>query len=208
MTDAPTGETLSQRRARIAMLRRLNSALPKEQRRAIPPLHEPAHTGPDRAPEATIDFLLAMSRSNYMDLVCGDLAADKDDRWALYLDPRLIQLTHSVLIRKRSAAARLTRETRESAESEVGRRRWRFIEMLESRIQQVEAALPDAVLTSDRHTTRRLFAAIHAHRRALVANGVEPEAWDLKLWQAADELSDPTSGADEPGGPDAPTPVL
>ena len=148
-----------------------------------------------------------MSRSDYMDLVCTNLAPDRDDRWAIYLDPQLIQLTHSVLVRKRAAVARLTRDTRESASSEVGRRRWRFIEMLESRIQQVEAALPDAVLTSDRHTALRLFGAIQAHRRALAAHGVEPQAWDLKLWQAVDALSDGPQQDNQPGEAEPAPPV-
>lgn len=197
MTDTP--ETLDERKAHIA------SVLPKEQRHAIPPLHEP--NGGLASNPAAVDALLAMTRNDYMDLVCSDLAASKDDRWTLYLDPRLIQLTHSVLIRKRSSAARLTRDTRESAQSEVGRRRWRFIEMLESRIQQVEAALPDTVLTSDRNTTLHLFAAIQTHRRALAMNGVEPEAWDLRLWQTIDDLADEAQPQDDgTGNPGAPYP--
>lgn len=186
MTDAPVGETLEQRKAHIAALRRINSVLPKEQRHPIPPLHDPAL--PSETLDSDVDTLLAMPRRAYSDLVCDNLAAGKDDAWAIYLHPRLIQLTYSVLIRKRSVLARLTRDTRESAESRVGRRRWAFIEKLESRIQQVEAAMPEAVLTSDRNTARRLFAAIQAHRRACIANQVTPEPWDLALWKAVDDL--------------------
>lgn len=201
MTDTPSSETLEERKARIALLRRINSVLPKEKRHAIPPLHEP--TGPAPA----VDSLLAMPRSAYAELVCSNLSADKDDLWALYLDSRLIQLTHSVLVRKRAAVARLTRDTRESAESRIGRRRWAFIDMLESRIQQTEAALPDTVLTSDRHTAHRLFAAVQAHRRALAANGVQAEAWDLKLWQVVDDLTASDPQENWPGEPDPADPV-
>jgi hypothetical protein len=207
VTDTPPGETLEERKARIARLRRMNSVLPKEKRHPIPALHEP--TGPHAVPPSApaVESLLAMSRRDYAELVCANLSADKDDQWALYLDPRLIQLTHSVLVRKRAAVARLTRDTRESASSHVGRRRWVFIDMLESRIQQTEAALPDDVLTSDRHTARRLFAAVQAHRRALTVNGVQPEAWDLKLWQVVDDLTTRTPQENWPGEPDPTTPV-
>ncbi|NUS82800.1 MAG: hypothetical protein HOY75_08600 [Streptomyces sp.] len=189
MTDAPVGETLEQRKARIASLRRINAVLPKEQRHPIPPLHDPAL--PPQTLDTDVDTLLAMPRRAYAELVCDNLAAGKDDAWAAYLHPRLIQLTYSVLVRKRAMLARLTRDTRESAETRVGRRRWAFIEMLEDRIQQVEAAMPDAVLTSDRGTARRLFAAIQAHRRACIANQVTPEPWDLMLWKAVDDLVAP-----------------
>jgi len=188
MTDAMPEDPLEQRRARIAVLRRLNSALPKERRHAIPPLHDPAHQSSGRDTAAAVETLLAMSRADYAERVCGDLSADKDDAWQLYLHPHLVQFTHAVLIRKYKMVCRLASETRESASSPVARRRWAFLTMLESRIQQTEAALPDTVMTSDRNTARRLFAAIQAHRRALTANGVQPEAWDLALWKAVDNL--------------------
>ncbi|NUS25038.1 MAG: hypothetical protein HOV92_12560 [Streptomyces sp.] len=207
MTNTPTGETFEQRKARIALLRRINAVLPKEKRHPIPPLHEPASPDPGQTTAPAVESLLAMPRRDYAEMVCDNLSADQDDTWTLYLDPRLIQLTHSVLVRKRAALARLTRDTRESASSRVGRRRWAFIDMLESRIQQVEAALPDAVLTSDRDTAHRLFAAVQAHRRALTTSGVQPEVWDLKLWQVVDHLTAETPHEEWPGEPEPPTPV-
>jgi hypothetical protein len=207
MTDAPTNETFEQRKARIALLRRLNSALPKERRHPIPPLHHPAQPKARQQALPAVDDLLAMTRSEYTAQVCADLSADKDHMWVLYLDPKLIQITYSVLMRKRAALSRLTRDTRESASSQIGRRRWKFIEMLEARIQQAEAAFPDDVLTSDRNTARRLFAAVQAHRRALTANDAQPEAWDLKLWQVLDDLADPDLQGEEPGEPEPPQPV-
>ena len=208
MPDAPTEETLEQRKARIAALRRMNAVLPKEQRHPIPPLHDPGAPAQDRPSTAAVETLLAMPRRAYQDLVCSNLAADKDDMWALYLDPRVIQFTHAALIRKRAALARLTRDTRESAASKIGRRRWSFIEMLESRIQQTESCLPDNVLTSDRNTARHLFAAIQAHRRALIAHRVHPEPWDVELWQAIDNLTARAPQQNGPGEPPPPTPVL
>ncbi|MFG2359455.1 hypothetical protein [Streptomyces sp. NPDC048521] len=126
-----------------------------------------------------------MPRRAYAQLVCETLSSGKDDLWDLYLDPRLIQLTHSVLTRKQAAVARLKNDP----STQAGRRRRNFLDMLENRIQQVEDVLPDSVWTSDRDTTRRLFAAIQAHRRALTANNVTPESWDLALWQTVDDLS-------------------
>jgi hypothetical protein len=209
VTEQPAGETLEQRRARIAGLRRLNSVLPKERRHPIPPLYPPGAPAPEQpsTSDVSVEDLLAMPRSDYQELICANLASNKDHLWALYLDPRLIHLTHSVMLRKRFALARLTRDTRESAHSQVGRRRWKFIDMLESRIQQVEAALPDTVLTSDRSTAHQLFAAIQAHRRALTANGVEPEEWDRRLWQAVDGLTAEGQLQDEQGEPEPSPPV-
>jgi hypothetical protein len=188
VADAPASETLEQRKARIAALRRINAVLPKELRHPIPPLYdnppstEPAshETGTD-----TVDALLAMSRTEYEQHVCDHLAARYDDRWALFLHPSLVQFTHSVLLRKHTMVARLKNDPA----TMIGRRRRNFLELLESRLQQVESVLPDMVLTSDRDTARHLFAAIQAHRRALTANRVQPEEWDLKLWQAVDDLT-------------------
>jgi hypothetical protein len=188
MPDHAPAETVEQRKARIAMLRRLNSVLPKEQRRPIPTLHDarPAST-PQAQPEdtaTTLDALLAMPRGTYTQHICDHLGAEHDDQWRLFLHPTLIQFTHSVLVRKHATVARLKNDP----ETQTGRRRTTFLDLLESRIQQVEAALPDAIMTSDRNTARRLFAAIQAHRRALTANGATAESWDSELWRVADQL--------------------
>jgi hypothetical protein len=186
MTDMPATETLEERKARIAMLRRLNAVLPKEKRHPIPPLHGSATPQPADPAQPSVDDLLSMPRRAYAQLVCESLSSGKDNLWDLYLDPRLIQLTHSVLIRKHAAVVRLKNDPA----TQTGRRRRNFLDMLENRIQQVEEALPDAVWAPDRDTTRRLFAAIQAHRRALTTNNVAPEPWDLALWQTVDDLSD------------------
>lgn len=194
MTDPAPAETLEQRKARIARLRRLNSVLPKEQRRPIPPLHDTRPTPESDQQEispSTVEDLLAMPRSEYTQHVTDHLGAEHDDQWALFLHPSLVQFTHSVLIRKHAAAARL----KSDPGTVIGRRRRNFLEMLESRIQQVETALPDEVVTSDPNAARRLFAAIQAHRRAQTANGVTPEQWDLDLWLSADELMLPDGPA-------------
>ena len=200
MTDPAPTETLEQRKARIARLRRLNSVLPKEQRHPIPPLHDTPPTPQPEAPEgpraSTVDALLAMPRSEYTQHVCDHLAAEHDSAWALFLHPSLVQFTHSVLVRKHAAVARLKNDPA----TDTGRRRRNFLEVLESRIQQVEAALPDTVLTSDRNTARHLFAAIQAHRRAQAANGVTPEQWDLELWHAADRLTNDVEESPEKSG--------
>lgn len=182
-------DTVAQRKARIAMLRRLNSVLPKEQRRPVPPLHDTLTDPPAQRPDPTIntvdvDALLAMPRSQYTQYVCDHLGAEHDDTWALFLHPSLVQFTHSTLLRKHTAVARLKNDPA----TVTGRRRRNFLDLLEGRIQQVEAALPDQVVTSDRNTARRLFAAIQAHRRAQTANGVTPEPWDHDLWRTADDL--------------------
>ena len=195
-----TEETYAQRKAHIAALRRLNSALPKEQRHAIPSLN-PAHQPKKRQPSGhTVESMLALSRADYTSLVCGHLRAEDEDAWSYFLDPQLLQLTHSVLVRKHAVVA----ETRDG--SPADRRRRDFLDMLQSRIQQAEELLPDDVLPSQLAAARRLFGAIQTHRRALAKNGIEPEAWDLKLWKAADDFLASSQG-ECPGEHDRSTPI-
>lgn len=185
MTDAPIGETFEQRKSRIAALRRLNAVLPKEQRRSIPLLHDPVSSQKQNASGADpVEQMLTMTRSDYFQYVCDNLSSDKDHLWDLFLDPRMVHLTQQALARKRAHVVHL----KLSPETDVGRRRRNFLDMVENRMQQVQEALPASVLTFGESGTRRLFAAIQAHRRALATNRVEPEPWDLALWKTVDDL--------------------
>lgn len=185
MPDAPVGETFEERKARIAVLRRMNSVLPKEKRHPIPPLGDPSVTQMVSTSETDpVEELLSMPRRSYFQYVCENLSADKDPLWDLFLNPRLIQLTYQALIRKHALVVRV----KSNPETDVGRRRRNFLDMVENRMQQTQDALPASVLASGEDTTRRLFSAVQAHRRALTTNKVTPEPWDLALWQAVDDL--------------------
>jgi hypothetical protein len=191
VTDAPVGETFEQRKARIAAVRRINAVLPKEKRNPIPPLHGPETTQKRDSPGGDpVEQMMTMTRSDYFQYVCANLSADKDHLWDQFLDPRIVHLTHQALARKRALVVRL----KMSPETDVGRRRRNFLDMVENRMQQVQEALPTLVLTSGETSVRRLFAAIQAHRRALATNRVEPEPWDLALWKVADDLIEEADG--------------
>lgn len=167
----------------IAFLRRLNSALPKEKRHALP-VHSP-RTG--TYARHTPDSLHALGNSEYAKLVTDNLGHEHQELWDHFLSPAFIHRTHVALIRKRAATVRLLREPRHESRKQQTRL---YLNLINERLEQVESALDDDVVQAQRLTIRRLTAAIQTHRAALRDAGIEPEPWDLHLWKTLDAADD------------------
>ncbi|MGY5127377.1 hypothetical protein [Streptomyces nigrescens] len=170
-----------------AFLRRLNSALPKEHRYPIP-----ASTTTNPQPRTrsdvqhTLETLKGLTGSGYAHLVHSHTGREHDELWQLLLDPTLIRRTHAALARKRTATLRRLQEPRGRQANERTRG---YLELIETRLQQVESLLGDDVYKDLRNTINRLAAAIGQHRTASQTAGVIPEDWDRRLWDVLDAVA-------------------
>lgn len=173
-------------------LRRLNSALPKEQRHTYesPEPAQPTQPTPAAA-TTTVGDLLNLGKNAYSRTVQQHISITHEAMWALFLDPRLVTRTYQALRRIHANLQRVAEEEKlaGTGSSTVRRRRRDFYTMTTERLQQVEALLPDDYFQPGREANealRVLTAAVHKHRASVVEADVIPEEWDTQLWKAAD----------------------
>lgn len=172
-------------------LRRLNSALPKEQRHAYesPEPVQPMQPKPGATP--TVDDLLNLGKNAYSSTIQQHISIEHEAMWALFLDPQLVTRTYQALRRIYANLLRVAEKGKfaDGESSAVRRRRRSFYEMVTERLQEVEALLPDDYFLPGREayeSLRLLTAAVHKHRASVVEADVIPEEWDTQLWKAAD----------------------
>lgn len=170
-------------------IRRLNSALPRTQRRSIP--HEGSTpTEPTAGFTATIEVLQKANNRDYSQEVNSHLGREHDSFWSLYLEPRLIRRTHAALLRKRAVTLRILEEYRSvnSRSRQKTHRVHEFLQLVEQRLQQVEEIVSDDAFTTQKIAIRKAVAAIREHCEATQRNNVQAEAWDERLWSVLDEI--------------------
>ena len=169
-------------------LRKLNAALPREKRHSLP---RPASERPDADKAQAVKALQQLGSSAYAQRVISHLGTEHEGQWALFLDRALIRRTYAALNRKRAATLRAEDQlkARQSPDSDRVRRLHGFLDLLDMRIQQVEALIPGDPVNVQRHTIGKLTAAIRAHREAVQNNQMEPEPWDERLWAVLDEIN-------------------
>lgn len=171
-----------------AFLRRLNAALPKEQRHVY---ESSATDQPNRPTPATttptVEGLVDLGKNAFSRFVQQHVSIAYEDAWAALLDPRLITRTYQALRRIHANLQRVAEVA--TGSSAVRRRRHDFCMMTAERLQQVEALLPDNYFRPGREAyeaLRVLTAAVHKHQAAVAEAKVISEEWDVRLWKAAD----------------------